>query len=180
MHRLLPAVLTCLAVTLPAAAQDVGGLSIAPGALVAGGPTGLARPLPFVLPSITARDIQGSMKATNRSDRHQQMVARVRGDAGYLGGFSLGTPLSSSVQPLSSFDDGGRRRRPHVTINNFEGPVAVTEGNGNVIQQQQASSVSGPVALQQLSNGQPTPGGAVNVVGPDGSIVQHSARSLRR
>ena len=46
------AVLLVLAFAWPAAAQEAGGLALAPG--VGQGPTGLARPLPFVLPSIGA------------------------------------------------------------------------------------------------------------------------------
>jgi hypothetical protein len=184
MHRLLIATLACAAAALPAAAQESGGLALAPEALAAGGPRGLARPLPFTFPSITAGDVQKSLKATDRKSQHQQLVARTRGDAGYLGGFSLGQPLSASVQPAPQADGGGggfwpgRPRRPVIINNTFDGPVVFSRGDGNVIQQQTASG-SGPIALQQMSNGQPTPGNLVNVVGPDGNIVQRSGRSTR-
>ena len=151
----------------------------------------LARLLPFVPPSISASDIQASLKATDHTARHQALVARTRGDAGYLGGFSMGVPLSASVQkpvggpvwygsghrrhdvrladdPATGTPDSaglqqplgqdpgrsGRRGRPTVIVNNtFDGPVAITRGNGNVVQQQSASG-AGPIALQQVSSSQ--------------------------
>jgi hypothetical protein len=171
------------AIASPAAAQDVGGLHVAPG--MVGGPSGLARPLPFVLPSIGASDVQASLKATDRSARHQALVARTRGDAGYLGGFSMGTPLSASVQKVPRGDGSGYYgygghggRRPVIVNNTFEGPVAITHGSGNVVQQQSASG-PGPIALQQVTNGQGgvgSGGGAVNTVLPGGNIVQHGGR----
>ena len=211
MSRLVPALLV-LALASPAAAQDVGGLPLAPG--VGSGPTGLARLLPFVPPSISASDIQASLKATDHTARHQALVARTRGDAGYLGGFSMGVPLSASVQkpvggpvwygsghrrhdvrladdPATGTPDSaglqqplgqdpgrsGRRGRPTVIVNNtFDGPVAITRGNGNVVQQQSASG-AGPIALQQVSSSQGAlAGGAVNTAASGGNSARRSGR----
>ena len=55
---------TLLALAVPAAAQEVGGLRIAPGAK--GGPVGIARPLPEVNTWITAADLQRGMSPTDR------------------------------------------------------------------------------------------------------------------
>ncbi|CAH2602426.1 conserved exported protein of unknown function [Rhodovastum atsumiense] len=165
MCRLPITILACLAMALPAAAQETGGLS-------------LGRSLPFSPMTITARDVQQAHAATLRGQRHQGMITRVRGDAGYLAGFSFGVPLAASVQPRGG--DGGvafGRPRPRIVVNRFEGPVAITEGSGNVIQLQQGISGSGPVALQQVTNGQPTPGSIVNVVDPSGNVVQRTGRA---
>jgi hypothetical protein len=154
------------AFALPAAAQEMGGVPLSREALAAGGPSGLAQPLPFVLPSITAADVQRSIKAVPPALP------------------PLGATSAGGVDPatgLVAFDGGAssNRRRQHITINNFDGPVAFIDGSGNVVQQQQASSANGPVALQQVGGAPGGSGGAVNVVGANGNIVQRSARSSR-
>jgi hypothetical protein len=192
MFRLLVPTLAALGLAVPALAQDVGGLQLAP--QFARGPSGLARPLLSALPSITAADVQSSISATDRTSRHQQLVARVRGDAGYLGGFAFGQPLSPSVQrPPKGFGDPGLADgfyvdgtyypggQEPVIINSVHGSVAVAVGNGNVIQQQNATG-SGPIAQQQVATigavshiGAPG-GGAVNAVTGDGNLVQSAPR----
>ena len=183
----IAALLIAFAIAAPAAAQaqDAGGLPLAPEWLKNGGPTGLAKPLPFVYPSFTAQDVQSASKATNRTAKHQELVGRVRGDAGYLGGFRLGTPNSASVQNPGGVDGfgadgigfgGGGRRAPskRVIVNNntFEGPVAITSGQGNNVQIQSATG-NGPIALQQVTTvGARNGGGNVNTVVPGGNIVQ--------
>ena len=95
---------TLLALAVPAAAQEVGGLRVAPGAK--GGPVGIARPLPVVNTWITAADLQRGMSPTERQSLHQGMISRLRGDAGFLGGFAFGQPLAPSRQ-VQVADDGG-------------------------------------------------------------------------
>ena len=175
---------TLLALAVPAAAQEVGGLRVAPGAK--GGPVGIARPLPEVNTWITAADLQRGMSPTERQSLHQGMIARLRGDAGFLGGFAFGQPVAPSRQvqvaddggfgfdggfdPGGGFASGGRRRhRSRPIIINNEGPLAVTNGNGNVVQQQTATS-PGPIAQQQLTG--TGPGGALNLVTGGGNILQ--------
>ena len=83
------------------------------------------------------------------------------GGFGFDGGFVDG----------GGFASGGRRRRRRsrpIIINN-QGPLAVTNGNGNVVQQQTATS-PGPIAQQQLTG--TGPGGALNLVTGSGNIVQ--------
>jgi hypothetical protein len=181
-RSLLP-ILVLLALGAPAMAQESGGVPLAPN--IKGGPVGLARPLPFTRPPlVTAQDLQGSVSPADRRAQHQDMISRLRGDPGFLSGFSFGTPLALSRQPQASLpDDGGYRyRHSHgghgagpIIINN-DGPLAVTVGNGNVVQQQSASG-SGPIALQQVSTtasgGKPS-GGAVNRVTGAGNIVQRA------
>jgi hypothetical protein len=178
-------VMALLAFGAPAMAQESGGLRLAPG--VNGGPVGLARPLPFTFPPMqTAREAQGGMTPADHQAQNQNMISRLRGDPGFLSGFSFGTPLAASRQVQTSQsvpDDAGYsyRRRHHghgqgpVIINN-EGPLAVTVGNGNVVQQQSANG-PGPIAQQQVATqpgGVSHSGGAVNLVSGAGNIVQRA------
>jgi hypothetical protein len=188
-----------LALAAPAMAQESGGLHIS--AAAGTGPHGLAQLLPQVRTLITAADVQGGMTAADRQAKNQDMITRLRGDPGFLSGFSFGQPLAASRQPqpvdsgFGFFGDHhhhhhhggggdqaivndqanvtnqaplaqsngagtGHSRRAPIVINN-QGPLAVTVGNDNVVQQQTASG-SGPIALQQVSN---SPGGALNSAG---------------
>ncbi len=172
---IVPALAVLAALATPAAAQESGGIVLAP--QNARGPTGLARMLPFVPFAVSAADVQASLKATDHSARHQEMIAHLRGDAGYLGGFAFGRPLSASVQPVPrvqsapepdfGFADGqgyggdpgyadgsGRGRRGprqivlnQIDVTTYQGPVVI--GNNNNVQQQTANG-SGPIALQQV------------------------------
>lgn len=182
MLRKMTAVLALITWAAPALAQESGGLRLAPG--INGGPVGLARQLPFVAPPfISAHDMQNGMTAATHQAQNQAMISRLRGDPGFLSGFSLGTPLAASRQtPVAATNDGGywQRHGHHqgggsgpVIINN-EGPLAVTVGNGNVVQQQSANG-SGPIAQQQVATA-PTSrsGGAVNLVTGSGNIIQRA------
>lgn len=202
---IVPALAVLAGLATPAAAQESGGITLAP--RNARGPTGLARMLPFVPFAVSAADVQASLKATDHSARHQEMVARVRGDAGFLGGFAFGRPLSASVQPIQrvplapepdfgpadgqgyggdpGYADGsghGGRRRPRQIVLNqtFEGPVVI--GDNNNVQQQTANG-SGPIALQQVLSQSGASGaaggGVVNVVGANGRIVQQAPGAAR-
>jgi hypothetical protein len=178
-------VLALTALMVPAMAQDSGGLRLAPG--INGGPVGLARPLPFTRTFVTAHDVQNGMTAADHQAQNQTMISRLRGDAGFLAGFSMGTPLAASRQVPVSTEDGGyqdfggggghhHRHGPRPIIINNEGPLAVTVGNGNVVQQQSANG-SGPIAQQQVAT---TPsvgsagGGALNAVSGSGNIIQRA------
>jgi hypothetical protein len=171
-----------IVLTATAYAQDAGGVRLAPG--INGGPVGLARPLLSApMPFVTAHDVQNGMTAADHQATNQGLITKLRGDAGYLAGFSFGTPLAASRQvvtaPSWSGDGGGwsgyrhHHRRPQEIVINNEGPLAVTNGNGNVVQQQSAAS-AGPVAQQQVvtlpAGG--ASGGALNLVTPHGNIIQ--------
>jgi hypothetical protein len=194
VKRALMAALALTALSLPAMAQDTGGVRMAPG--VGAGPVGLAKPLPFTQTFITARDVQNGMTGADHQAQNQNMISRLRGDPGFLSGFSMGTPLAASRQPVQvGNDDGGfsdfsfggggggghhRHRSSPIIINN-QGPLAVTNGNGNVVQQQSAIT-SGPVGQQQVAtvpgagSAGATGGGALNIVGASGNILQRSPR----
>ena len=177
MSRILIAGLLLIATALPAAAQDSGGLGLSPEALAAGGPRGLARPLRFTFPSIGAADLQATPTPAERSQRHRELVARTRGDGGFLDGFALGQPRAASRQlpppePVLAPVFIDQRTR---IVNRFEAPVAMTIGDNNVVQQQGGASGGGPTAQQQVANvgrrgGRG--GGAPNLVAPGGNIVQ--------
>jgi len=170
--------LQCFAV--PVLAQESGGLGLDPS--VKDGPHGIARPMQFTRPPfLTAHDVQNGMTAADHQAQNQTMISRLRGDPGYLSGFSLGTPLAASRQVQALPNDAGYwYRRQHgqgsrTTIINNEGPLAVTVGNGNVVQQQSATG-SGPIAQQQVAT---TPalgsqGGALNLVTGSGNIIQRA------
>lgn len=113
------------------------------------------------------------------------MITKLRGDAGFLAGFSFVTPLAASRQRVQTFSDdagfGFRRQHGHgsgpIIIHN-EGPMAVTVGNGNVVQQK-SSSGPGPIAQQQIATtplAGLTDGGATNLVTAGGNIIQRSPR----
>jgi hypothetical protein len=165
---------------VPALAQDAGGVRLAPG--LKGGPVGLARPLPFTRPPLlTAQDLQGGMTSADHQAQNQAMITRLRGDGGFLAGFALGTPLAASRQPVPTWgadgryggDSHGHRRQPIIINNN--GPLAVTVGNDNLVQQQSATG-PGPVAQQQVATvgGHGAGGGALNLVTGGGNIIQRA------
>ena len=200
-RALIPSLLLLAAVAMPAAAQDSGGLGLSQEALASGGPRGLARPLRTTFPNFTAADLQAMPTPAERRQRHQEAIARVRGDGGLLDGFGFGQPRAASRQPppppvepvfAPIFIDQRSRvvnryevdQRTRV-VNRFEAPVAVTVGNGNVVQQQGARGGGGPTAQQQVAtiagrSGRDAGGiaaaGATNLVTPEGSIVQQAPR----
>ena len=170
------------------AAQEAGGVSIAPGATA--GLSGLARLPDPVFPGIAAQGLEQGMPAADRQARHQAMIGRLQGDAGYLAGFAFGQPLAPSrVLPVAAppfglggpglVGPGGLVLQQPVVIDNFGGPIAVANGDGNVIQQ--AAAGSGTVGQQQIANvgGAPPTAGATNLVG-DGNAVQRAPASGRR
>jgi hypothetical protein len=181
-RALLPALF--LLAALPAAAQEAGGLAILPEALAVGGPRGLARPLPFTFPGFTAGDVQRGTTPAERRARNRDMIARTRGDGGFLDGFSFGTPNAASRQPppppIEPIAPVIIDNRTRIVNNLFEGPVAITRGDNNIIQQQGGQN-GGPTAQQQVVNvgdraARRGSGGASNVVTPGGNIVQTTPR----
>jgi hypothetical protein len=188
---LLPVVLLATSSALPAAAQEMGGVRALPQFLGQGAIQGLARPLVSAFPGIGAADLQASVMPTaaDRRQQHQNLIARVRGDGGFLDGFSQGQPLAASRQRQPSFGGdpafGGLPVVQEIfapTINRtilrnqFQGPVAITRGNNNVVLQQGSQS-GGTNAQQQVVNiGRDAgrSGGATNIAAPGGSVLQQA------
>lgn len=166
-------------------AQDMGGLLLAQ--------QGYGSGYALTTPRSGAQQMQSLLGATDRSATHQAMIGRIRGDAGFLGGFTFGTPNSASGQErqaratpgwsdaswagatdsFPTYATATRASRRTVIINQFDGPVAI--GNGNVVQQQNAAG-NGPIAQQQVSSmaagASSATNGARNVVMGNGQIVQ--------
>jgi hypothetical protein len=171
------------------AAQEAGGVAIAPAA--AGGLSGLARLPDPVFPGLAAQGLEAGTAPADRQAGHQAMIARLRGDPGYLAGFAFGQPLAASrVLPVAAppfalggpglVGPGGLALPQPVVIDNFGGPIAVANGDGNVIQQ--ATAGSGTVGQQQVATvggGAPPSAGASNLV-QGGNVVQGAPAGGRR
>jgi hypothetical protein len=184
--RIIITLFALLVSAMPAMAQDAGGLAIAPQFIAQGAIKGLARPLFSAnTPFLTARDVQNGMTAADRQAKNQTMISKIRGDAGFLGGFQFGQPLAASrqlpVQDQSFGFEGGFHQRhrhgPQPIIINNEGPLAITNGNGNLVQQQSSVGALGPVAQQQVATTTlGGSGGALNLVTGGGNIIQRTPR----
>lgn len=79
--------------------------------------------------------------SADRSATNQQAIARLRGDAGFLGGFSGGQALALSRAkpmpvPVPTIVDQSQT----LVVNAVDSPVAL--GNGNIIHQQVANSTA--------------------------------------
>ena len=95
---------TLLALAVPAAAQEVGGLRVAPGRRAAR--SGLRARCRRSTPGSPRPICSAGMSPTERQALHQGMISRLRGDAGFLGGFAFGQPVAPSRQ-VQVADDGG-------------------------------------------------------------------------
>ncbi|WP_114860764.1 hypothetical protein [Azospirillum brasilense] len=130
-----------------AAAQDAGGFSVNPqlGAAV-GMSMGMGMGMPPLLPrqpvfvNAARRGAPPGATVTNptvsRQATHQQAIAKIRGDAGFLGGFNKGQALAASRQPPPepivpnfTFIDA-----PFI-VNNFDSSLALSFGDSNVTEQ---------------------------------------------
>src|ERR1700722_15830687 len=102
-QALLP-VLALIAMSVPAMAQDSGGVPLKSN--VPSGAINIARPLPFVQqPFFTAQSVQNGMTAADHQAADQNAITKLRGDPGFLSGFLQGQPLAASRQPVLT--DGG-------------------------------------------------------------------------
>ena len=130
-----------------AAAQDAGGFSVSPqlGAAV-GMSMGMGMGMPPLLPrqpvfvNAARRGAPPGATVTDpnvsRQAKHQQAIAKLRGDAGFLGGFNKGQALAASRQPppepivpAFTFIDA-----PFI-VNNFDSSLALSFGDSNVTEQ---------------------------------------------
>ena len=115
-------------------------------------------------PSIRAADLQAMSTAEERRQRHQGMVGRLRGDGGFLDGFSFGQPRAASRQPppppvepvlvpviidqRTRIVDRYEDQRTRV-VNRFE--ATVTIGDHNVVLLQKGGSGGGAAARRRSS-----------------------------
>ena len=120
-----------------AMAQEAGGIAVAPAATAR--LSGLAQFPAYVAPGARAADIQGSVAPDERTFGHRGMIAKVRGDGGYLDGFAMGQPMAASRQPLQPLV-------PNFNfVQNYNGPI--TTGSGNITNYLVANG-RGPIAQQ--------------------------------
>lgn len=130
-----------------AAAQDAGGFAVDPrlGATV-GMSMGMGMGMPPLMPrqpvfaNAAPRGAPPGATVTNpnvsRKELSQQAITKIRGDAGFLGGFNKGQALAASRQPppepitpTFNFIDA-----PFI-VNNFDSSLALSFGDSNVTQQ---------------------------------------------
>ncbi|MBP2292015.1 hypothetical protein [Azospirillum rugosum] len=130
-----------------AAAQDAGGFAVDPrlGATV-GMSMGMGMGMPPLMPrqpvfaNAAPRGAPPGATVTNpnvsRRELSQQAITKIRGDAGFLGGFNKGQALAGSRQPPPepivpnfNFIDA-----PFI-VNNFDSSLALSFGDSNVTQQ---------------------------------------------
>ncbi|HYH17245.1 MAG TPA: hypothetical protein VD995_01390 [Azospirillum sp.] len=118
-----------------AAAQDAGGIGFPTGVSAANVAQAFAQPprMPvFTAPRrITPPGAMVTNPGVSRKQVHQQQIAKIRGDAGFLAGFNKGQPLAASRQPPPEF------AVPSFTIieapfifNNFNGTMDLDLGAG--------------------------------------------------
>lgn len=148
-----------------AAAQDMGGIGFA-----AGGPSAanLAQAFsqPARMPVFANPQKRGAppgAMVTNpgvsRSAAHQQSITKIRGDAGFLGGFNKGQALAVSRQPpLPEIVPNFTFIDAPFIVNNVNSALNFTFGDGNVSEQGMAQTQTGghpvpappaPEAVQQ-------------------------------
>ena len=134
-HLLLGLGLTLVAGA--ASAQEAGGIAVEQAATAR--LSGLAQFPAYVAPGARATDIQGSTSAADRTAGHRGMIAKVRGDGGYLDGFAMGQPMAASRQTLQPLV-------PNFNfVQNYNGPI--TTGSGNITNYLVANG-RGPIAQQ--------------------------------
>ena len=145
-QALLP-ILAVMALSVPAMAQDSGGVPLAPG--IHGGPKGLARPLPFVRqPFQTAQSVQNGMTAADHQAADQNAITQLRGDPGFLSGFLQGQPLAASRQPPVPNDGGWYWHHHHhqgqsQALGGGQGPrPSLAEGKAKFLAEDKAKSLA--------------------------------------
>ncbi len=127
-----------------AAAQDGGGTVVDPrmGAMV-GMSMGMGMGMPPLLPrqpvfvNAARRGAPPGALVTNpgvsRKAVHQETITKVRGDAGFLGGFNKGQPLAASRQkPVEPFVPNFTFIDAPFIVNNLNSTLALTFGDNNV------------------------------------------------
>lgn len=170
-----------------AAAQQAGGLVVGG---VGMGPGGLQPEVSAAAPlRQTPTDIRSVNPARRHSASNQTAIARIRGDAGYLAGFSKGQPLAISRQPPPEFampDFNTFIDAPFI-INNFGNAVTIDAGGGEggeggdgsgapTINTQDSTVAinTGPGKIEQNTTS------AVNIAAGTGNVAQQVVESSKQ
>jgi hypothetical protein len=166
---------------MPVLAQEAGGVSLAPELFntnenvqrlalqqaLAKLQLGALAAQPARRPAVTGQD-PGQASGDAPPDRRglaQAQIAKIRGDGGFLDGFSLGRPLAGSrIKPQSADPTQS------VVVNNtFDSGVII--GNSNIVQQQFAGTPAGSLTRAQTVTGLPTSAQGKAATGPGGNAT---------
>jgi len=195
---LLPAVAAIVMTAGTAMAQDAGGIGFAPGQITASNMAqAFAQPprMPVFATGQRRGAPPGAMvtnPGVSRSAVNQQAIAKVRGDAGFLAGFSQGQPLAGSRQAPVSFPPFMTFVDASTTINNIGSAVNFAFGDGNVANQHVVlPDGETPVTAGQQPDATPTTinidgatinnvGSVVNVASGKGNVANQSVFKVQR
>ncbi len=126
-----------------AAAQEAGGIGFAAGGVSAANlAQAFAQPprMPVFVNTARRGAPPGAMvtnPAVSRREVNNQAIGKIRGDAGFLGGFNKGQALALSRQaPLPAFDPTITFIEAPFIVNNFNSALNFAFGEGNVTEQQ--------------------------------------------
>ncbi|MCG5241686.1 hypothetical protein ACIU1J_17165 [Azospirillum doebereinerae] len=170
--RLLHGIAVLLLSASGAAAQDRGGIGFGPeGVSPANLAQAFAQPARQpVFVNAARRGAPPGMRVTNpaqsRKEVHQQLIAKTRGDAGFLAGFHQGQPLAASRQPPVEFQPSITFIDAPFIVNNINSALNIAIGEGNSTDQGVASysggesygsGESGGVAVEPSAPAQPVP-----------------------
>ena len=137
-----------------AAAQDAGGIGFPAGGI---SPANMAQAFaqPQRLPVFANPQRRGAPPGAlvtnptvSRKSVHQQGITKIRGDAGFLGGFNKGQALAPSRQPPPTFVPPITFIDAPFIVNNFNSALNFAFGDGNVSEQQ---------SIQKNGEAVPTP-----------------------
>lgn len=172
----LAAAAAAVALTLAtgAAGQEAGGLGVTSEGL---GPSALPSPLPAMGgPLYQAQvNVQAANPARGRQAEHQQAIARIRGDAGFLEGFHRGQPLAPSRQPPPEFFDPGFVLIEPFVINNFGSAVSIDLEEGALTTPEDGGDGTfTPVPLPSAAPTINNVGSIVNVASGTGNVAQQT------
>ncbi|MGF7177869.1 hypothetical protein [Azospirillum doebereinerae] len=135
--RLLHGIAVLLLSASGAAAQDRGGIGFGPeGVSPANLAQAFAQPARQpVFVNAARRGAPPGMRVTNpaqsRKEVHQQLIAKTRGDAGFLAGFHQGQPLAASRQPPVEFQPSITFIDAPFIVNNINSALNIAIGEGN-------------------------------------------------
>lgn len=159
--RLLHGVAFLLLTAGPALAQEAGGIGFPAGGVSSANlAQAFAQPArqPVFANAARRGAPPGAMvtnPAKSRKEFHQELIAKTRGDAGFLAGFQKGQPLAASRNPLPELQPMTFIDAPFI-VNNVDSSLNIAFGEGNSASQGVATSVGGDI----LGDG--TPGGGTS------------------
>lgn len=181
-----------------AAAQDAGGIGFPAGVSAANMAQAFAQPVRmpvFTAPRrITPPGAMVTNPSVSRKQVHQQQIAKIRGDAGFLAGFSKGQPLAASRQPPPEFAPAFTIIEAPFIFNNINGTLDLGVGNGGGGTAPDGTTGGGtgggvtpPVPLDglatALANGNVTfnnVNSAVNIAAGTGNVAVQTVKSVQK